>query len=33
VRGAAKAYNVFSIGAYDDPADPDVVASFSNLRK
>jgi hypothetical protein len=30
VRGAAKAYNVFSIGAYDDPANPDVVASFSN---
>ncbi len=30
VAGAAKAYNVFAVGAYDDGATPDVMAGFSN---
>jgi len=31
VIGAAKAYNVFGIGAYADEANPDAIASFSNF--
>jgi hypothetical protein len=31
VRGAAKAYNVFSIGAYDDRTNPVTMANFSNF--
>lgn len=31
VRGAAKAYNVISVGAYDHHTSPDSMASFSNF--
>lgn len=30
VQGAAKAYNVFGIGAYDDAPNPDIMANFSS---